>query len=76
MIAYKNLYLFAQQAFIFSKSTFETAEMCEICSKFTKRIPEQSQSCHSGVYFVNFEQNSHIVLVFPLLILNKQMPAG
>ena len=30
----------------------------------------------SGVFIDNFEQIFHIVLVFPLLILNKQMSAG
>ena len=29
----------------------------------------------SGVFIVNFEQISHISLVFPLLTLNRQMPA-
>ena len=29
---------------------------------------------YSGVFIVNFEQISHIILVFSLLILNKQMP--
>ena len=28
----------------------------------------------SGVFIVNFKQISHIVLMFPLLNLNKQMP--
>ena len=32
--------------------------------------------CCSGVFIVNFEQISHIGLVFPLLTFNKQMPAG
>ena len=34
-------------------------------------IPERRQSRRSGFFIVNFEQISHIVLVFPLLILNK-----
>ena len=32
--------------------------------------------CCSGVFIVNFEQISHIGLVFPQLTFNKQMPAG
>ena len=40
-----------------------------ICSKSTKEIPEQN------VKFVNFGQMSHIVPVFPLLTLNKEMLA-
>ena len=30
----------------------------------------------SGVFIVNFEHISHLVLVFLLLTLNMQMPAG
>ena len=45
--------------------------MCEICSKLTI---ETSERCHwrqSRVFILNLEHISHIVLVFPLLILNK-----
>ena len=38
----------------------------EICSKLTIKIPEQ----HSGIFTVNFEHISHLVLVFLLLTLN------
>ena len=31
----------------------------------------QSQWPGSGVFIINFVQNSHIVMVFPLLTLNK-----
>ena len=34
-----------------------------------------SQWLRSGVFFVDFERNSHIPLVFPLLTLNKYMPS-
>ena len=37
---------------------------------------QPSQQRHSGVFIVNFEQNSHLVLVFMLLALNMQLPAG
>ena len=37
---------------------------------------EQCMYCHCSVVFIaNFEQISHITLLFTLLILNKQMPA-
>ena len=39
-----------------------TGTRCEICSKLT--------GCRSGVFFVNFEHISHLVLVFLLLTLN------
>ena len=47
--------------------------MCEINSKLTIKAPERRLS---GVFIVNFEQISQIVLVFPLMTLNKQIPAG
>ena len=53
--------------------------MCEICSKFITKTPGQLQRRHlrrSGVFIVNFEQISHIVMVLLLLSLNKKMPAG
>ena len=51
--------------------------MCEICSKLTtKETQEWRQWRRSGVFIVNFEHISHIVLVFSLLALNKQMSAN
>ena len=47
--------------------------MSEICSKLTLNVPEWR---HSGVFNVNFEQISHIALVFPLFTFNKLMPVG
>ena len=35
-----------------------------------------SHWCHSGVLIVDFEHISHIGLVFLLLTLNKELPAG
>ena len=45
----------------------------EICSKLT---PERLQWRRSGVVVVNFEHISHLVIVFLLLTLSKQMPTG
>ena len=42
--------------------------------KVNKKTPEQGHCC-SGVFIVDFEYISHIVL-FPLLTLNMQMFAG
>ena len=42
---------------------------CEICSKLTIKAPER-QWRRSGVFVVNFEHISHLVLVFMLLTLN------
>ena len=41
---------------------------------FESQAAFTSQWRHSGVFIVNFEQISLIVLVFLLLTLNKQMP--
>ena len=39
--------------------------MCKICLKLTLKTPRRR---HSGVLIVNFEQISHIVLMFQLLL--------
>ena len=43
----------------------------EICSKLTIKTSERRQWRRSGVFIVNFKHISHLVLVFPLLTLNK-----
>ena len=49
---------------------------CEIYSELTIKTPEQRQWPRSGVFIVNFEHISHFVLVFLLLTLRREMPAG
>ena len=57
-------------------STMEnTRTMSEIRSKLTIKTSER-QWCRSCVFIVDFELISHIVLVFPLMTLNKEMPTG
>ena len=63
-------------AFTCSKSIIEKKEMYEICSKLIIEIPERRHWRRSCVFMVNFEQISHIVLLFPLLTLNKYIPTG
>ena len=46
-----------------------TRTRCEICSKLTIETPERRQGRRSGVFIVNFEQISRLVLVFLLLTL-------
>ena len=48
-----------------------TRTRCEICSKLTINTPERRHCRRSGVFIVNFEHISHLVLVFLLLTLNK-----
>ena len=47
-----------------------TITRCEICSVSTKKTPERRHWRHSGVFIVDFEHISHLVLVFLLLTLN------
>ena len=47
-----------------------TRTRCEICSKFPIKTPERHQWCRSGVFIVNFEHISHLVLLFLLLTCN------
>ena len=37
---------------------------CDICWKFTTKIPERRQWLHSGVFIVNFEKISYVVCCF------------
>ena len=43
---------------------------CEICSKLTIKIPERRHWRPSGIFIVNFEHISHLIIVFLLLTLN------
>ena len=47
----------------------------EICLKLTIKTPERRQWRFSGVFIVNFEHISHLVLVLLLLTLSRKMPA-
>ena len=49
-----------------------TRARCEMCSKLTIKIPERCP----GIFIVNFEHISHLVLEFLLLTLSRSMPAG
>ena len=51
-----------------------TKAIYEICSKLTIKTLERRQWDRLGVFIVNIEQIPHIVIVLPLLTLNKQMP--
>ena len=49
-----------------------TRARSEICSGLAIKIPERRQWRRSGIFIVNFEHISHLVLVFLLLALNMQ----
>ena len=55
-----------------------TGTRCEICSKLTIKTPERRQWHRPGVgvFIVNFEHISHLVLDFLLLTLNMYLPDG
>ena len=45
--------------------------MREICSNLKVKTPERRHQRHSGAFIVNFDQISHMALVFLLLTLTK-----
>ena len=49
--------------YIFKVNNISTRTRCEICPKLTIKIPERRRR-RSGVFIVNFENISHLVLVF------------
>ena len=53
-----------------------TTAICEICSKLTIKTPERCQWRPSSVFIVNFQEILHIVLMYPLLTLNKYKAVG
>ena len=66
----KTDYLTGRHLLVQSQNGY-TRTMCEICSNLTIKIEEWSQWHRSGVFVVNFEYVSDIVLLWPLLTLNK-----
>ena len=49
--------------YLFKVNNGNTSTMCEICSKLTKKTPERRQWRRTGIFIVNCEQISHIILV-------------
>ena len=52
--------------YMFKVNNRNTRTRYEICSKLTIKTPERRHWRRSGVFFVNFEHISHLVLVFLL----------
>ena len=61
---------------MFKVTNRNTRTRCEIYSKLTIKIPERRHWCRSGIFVVNFEHISHLVLVYLLLTFNMYLPAG
>ena len=64
------------QAGIYPLNNRNTGLRCEICLKLTIKTPERHQWCRSGVFIVDFEHISYLVLVFLLLTLNTYCRLG
>ena len=59
------------KCYFFKFNKEKTRTMRKICSELPMKTPEQRNWRRSGIFIVNFEQISHIVLVLLLLTLNK-----
>ena len=57
--------------YMFKVTNRNTRTRWEICSKLTIKIPERRYWRRSGIFIVNSEQISHLVLVFLLLTLSR-----
>ena len=57
--------------YMFKVNNRNTRTRCKICSKLTLKTPERRYWGRSGVFIVNFEHISHLVLVFLLLTLSR-----
>ena len=53
-----------------------TRTRCDICQKLTIKTPKRRQWHRFGVFIVNFEHISDLVLLFLLLTLSIRLPAG
>ena len=58
--------------YLFKLTDEKIKAMCEICSKLPIKKSERCQQPWSGVFIVNLEQISHIVLMFSLLTLTSK----
>ena len=67
----KELNEYPASIYLFKFNIKNTRTMCEIWSKLTIKTPERRHWSRSGVFIVNYEQISHIVLLFPSLTLNN-----
>ena len=60
---------------MFKVNNRNTKTKSKICSKLTIKTPKRLQWRCSHVFIVNFEYIPHLVLVFLLLTLCREMPA-
>ena len=62
--------MFPAEIYLLKVNNRNSRARCEICSKLTMKIPQRRQWRRSGIFIVNFEHISHLVLVFLLLTLS------
>ena len=67
----KNSFIKPAGIYLLKVSNGNTRARCDICSKLTIKTLERLQWRRSGVFIVNFEHISHLVLIFLLLTLRR-----
>ena len=68
--------IYSAGIYLIKVNNIKTRTRCEICSKLAIKTPERYHWRRSGIFIINFEHISHLVLVFLLLTANMQLPAG
>ena len=72
----KNFKAYKYEAYLAGNCMFKfnnrnTRTRCEISPKLTIKIPERRHWRRTGIFIVNFEHISRLVLVFILLTLSR-----
>ena len=76
VLRYIHTYYFPTVNYMFKVNNRNTRIRCEICSKSIIKTPERCRWHRSDIFIVDFEHISHLVLVFLLLTLSRQMLPG
>ena len=69
LMIYHGKFSYLADIYLFKVNNGNTRTMYKICSKVTIKKPERQINLVTSIS-INFEQISHIALVFPLLTLN------
>ena len=67
----QSIDLYCNYMFKVNKKNKKNRTKCEICSKLTIKTPDQRNWRRSGVFIVNFEHISQLILVFLSLPLSR-----
>ena len=71
MFRFSNIFRVPADIYMHKVNNRNTRTRCKECSKLTIKTSERRQWRRSGVFIVNFEHCSHLVLVFLLLTLSR-----